>query len=318
MKIYSRLPPACNRLAFLSGAFYLIFNLFFSFLNSQEHQKWMMNNPTFWQWNLPSGSYAIHYIEKGSGPRHVLLLHGFAAYSFTWKALIDDLAKGGYHVWSMDLIGSGLSDKPNDVPYGLTLFTQQIEAFMQSKQIDQASLVGNSMGGGLALAMSIVHPNRVKSLVLIDALAFSIKLPLYFAITKTLGTWTKPLIGRTMIKQILKQVMYNPNKISEEQIQAYEFPFRTPGGKDAFIKTLQNFDAQELENMSLHFKNIHVPVLIIWGEKDSWMPLNYFQRLSHAFPQATTVVIPNCGHISQEECPQKVSQALLQFFKKNE
>jgi pimeloyl-ACP methyl ester carboxylesterase len=296
-------------------------SLFFCFvlwissqLYSQTNLKMDRHQRTYWQWQSPAGSYAIHYIEKGAGPHHIVLLHGFAAHSFTWRFVIDDLVKAGYHVWSIDLLGSGFSDKPLHLRYHLDLFINQIEAFMQAKQIPQAALIGNSMGGGLALAISIKYPHRVQSLVLIDALAFPIKLPFYFATTRLMGKWTKPFIGKAMTKQILKQVMYDPQKISEEQIDAYVFPFHTPGGKDAFIKTIQNFNPRDLESLALHFKEIKVPLLIIWGEKDSWMPLPYFKRLSQAFPQATTVVIPHCGHIPQEECPVEVNKVLLQFL----
>lgn len=300
---------------FLSLILIILSSFFSSFLFAQMDQKEIIGH-TFWQWKLPSDSYDIHYIERGEGPRHVMLLHGFAAHSYTWRFVIDHLAQAGYHVWSMDLIGSGRSDKPPNAPYGMRLFTQQIEAFMQAKQIDKASIVGNSMGGGLALAMAVMHPKRVESLVLIDALAFPLKLPFYLVVTRTLGKLSKPLMGRLMVKQILKQIINDQNKISEEQIEAYHFPLQTPGGKDAFIKTLQNFNPQELENLALHYKEIQVPILIIWGEKDTWIPLKYFQRLSQVFPKATTVVIPNCGHAPQEECPAEVNKALLQFLKR--
>src|SRR5262249_27385797 len=147
---------------------------------------------TFWQWNYSSKTYNIHYIERGEGANHVLLLHGFGAHSYTWRFMVDELAKAGYHVWSIDLIGFGYSDKPRGVAYDLHLFTEQIEAFMQAKQIDQPSLIGNSMGGGLALNLVVNRPDHYRSLILIDALAFPIKLPFYFAVTKSMGKLVKP------------------------------------------------------------------------------------------------------------------------------
>lgn len=299
---------------------FFLFFLMFSFSNgfsSSLHAKYELETNqdlTFWQWNSPLGSYAIHYIEKGSGPHHVILQHGFAAHSFTWRFIMDELAKAGYHVWSMDLIGYGLSDKPTNIAYNFQLFLNQMEAFMQAKHIDQASLIGNSMGGALVLAQSIYHPDRVKSLVLIDALSFPMPLPFYFSLTRTFGKWMKPFMGRFVVKQILKEIIYDPNKITEEQIKAYSLPLSMPGGKDALVQTLQNFSEIELDFLSSHFKDIHVPTLIIWGENDDWMPLSYFHQLSQAFPQAHTLVIPRCGHAPQEECPAEVNQALLHFF----
>jgi pimeloyl-ACP methyl ester carboxylesterase len=272
-----------------------------------------MENQTFWQWNLPSVSYNIYYIERGTGPHHILLIHGFAAHSYTWNKLIDDLAHAGYHVWSLDLIGFGYSDKPFEAHYGLDLFTAQIEAFMEAMHLSSACIVGNSMGGGLALAMVIFHPNRVHSLVLIDAFIFPIKLPMYFAITNMLGRFSKPFFGRMVVKRILKEVMFDPKKISEEQIEAYNLPYNMPGGREAFIRTLKNFDQKELNRLIPHFKKINIPMLIIWGEKDRWMPLSYYQRVTHTFPHAQKVLISQSGHIPQEECPQEVLEAILKF-----
>ena len=149
---------------------------------------------------------------------------------------------------------------------------------------------------------------------MIDALAFPLKLPFHFTVTKILGSWAKPFIGRILVKQILKQIMYDSNKISEEQVEAYTFPFQMPGGKEAFIQTLQNFNQKELEDLSLHYQNIQVPILVIWGEKDVWIPISHFQRLSQTFPKAIKILISNCGHIPQEECPSEVSQAILKFL----
>lgn len=294
---------------------FLLFIFSFSSITLHSQIDKHMDNQTFWQWQSSSGSYAIHYIERGTGSRHILLLPGFASNTFTWRFVIDELAKAGYHVWTIDFLGSGLSDKPRDAPYGIQLFTNQITAFMEAKQIEHASLVGNSMGGGLALAMAIHYPLRIQALVLIDALAFPLKLPFYFSITQMLGKWSKPFMGKFMVKQILKEVTYDSQKISQEQIEAYSFPLQMAGGKDALIKTLQNFDQQELEELAKHFSDIKIPILIIWGKKDAWMPLSYFHQLAQVFPHAKTITIPNCGHIPQEECPVEVNKALLLFLK---
>jgi pimeloyl-ACP methyl ester carboxylesterase len=120
-----------------------------------------------------------------------------------------------------------------------------------------------------------------------------------------------------MVKRILKDMMHNPNKISEEQITAYTLPLQMSGGKNSFIKTLQNSDDRQLEELSHHYQDIKVPILIIWGENDRLMPLSYQQRLTQTFPQAQNLIIPNCGHIPQEECPQEVYHAIQDFYKKN-
>lgn len=269
----------------------------------------------FWTWNSSQGAFDIHYIEKGHSSNQILLIHGFGAYSYSWRSIIDPLVEAGYHVWAIDLIGFGLSDKPENVRYGLDLFLEQISAFMKAKQIAKADFIGNSMGGGLVLGMAIHHPQQVHSLTLIDALGYPLDLPFPLAITKLAGNFTKPLQGQFIVRRILEQVMYDPTKVTEEQVEAYTLPLTTPGGPEAFIATLKNFDNKQIEALNRQFKTIQAPVLIIWGEQDKWIPLNYYREFVKDFPQAKTLVIPNCGHIPQEECPKEVVNAILPFLK---
>jgi hypothetical protein len=92
-----------------------------------------MQSQTFWQWKLPSASYRIHYIEKGTGPRHVLLLHGFAAHSYTWKSIIENLAQAGYllyFVWrktikqTIQVIFAGIAQRAWELERNPTKFLQ--------------------------------------------------------------------------------------------------------------------------------------------------------------------------------------------------
>ena len=108
--------------------------LFLTFSRPQlftpEEQQRLREGKQFWEWSSPHGPLAIHYVEKGEGPNHILLIHGFRSHIFTWKEIIDPLAKAGYHVWAIDLLGFGLSDKPDANIYNLDFFTEQINAFI--------------------------------------------------------------------------------------------------------------------------------------------------------------------------------------------
>lgn len=293
--------------------FFLLFFFLTHDLQAKEDNQ-LMENQTFWEWNRPEGAYQVHFIERGTGPHHILLIHGFAANSYTWRHQVEALAHAGYHVWTLDLLGFGYSDKPTNIPYGVNLFVSQIDEFMKAKSIASADIVGNSMGGGLALVLAIKYPKKVRSLILIDALAFQIKLPFYFAMPKWLGSLTKPFFGRTMVEWILKDMMNDPKKMTEEQITAYALPLQMQGGKDAFINTLKHADAFDWKQLSSHYNEINIPILIIWGENDRLMPLSYQQRVFQAFPRAQKIIIPHCGHIPQEECPLQVNQAILNFL----
>jgi pimeloyl-ACP methyl ester carboxylesterase len=271
-------------------------------------------NERFWQWQSSYGTFNIHYVEKGQGTRHVILLHGLAANTYTWHYLTGPLAKAGYHVWSLDLLGYGLSDKPETAAYGLELFTAQIKAFMQDRGIEQAHFIGNSMGGGLALSMAIFHPQNARSLTLIDALGYPLQLPLPLKISRLLGKAMPPLFNNFIMRQALEQIVYDPRTITDKQVAAYSTPLKMPGGKEAFAATLQSFDNEQIEWLSQHYSHIHIPTLLIWGSQDQWIPLSHYQQFLHDFPHTQAMIISNCGHIPQEECPQRVLEAILHFL----
>lgn len=268
----------------------------------------------FWEWSSPNGPLAMHYIEEGEGDKHLLFLHGFRAHTFTWKALIKPLVQNGYHVWAIDLIGFGLSDKPTQPIYTLDFFIDQIYAFMEGNGIEQAHLAGNSMGGGLALATAISHPEKVSSLTLLSPLGYPLELPLYLVLSRYLSKFSAPFIGPALVRYGLEQIVYHQEKITDDQVDAYSFPYRLPGGVDASAFTLQEFDNEKLVAMSRHYQEMRNPILVIWGEHDHLIPVDHYHHFVKDFPHADKKLIPCCGHIPQEEAPDEVLAAILPFL----
>lgn len=297
----------------------VLFTISFIFTEMQilspEDQAQLKAGKNFWNWDSPKGQYAMHYIEKGSGPHHVILLHGFRANTFTWRYMIDPLAEAGFHVWAIDLLGYGFSDKPSDAQYTMDFFLEQINAFMEGQEITKAHFVGSSMGGGLSLSMSLYHPHRVDSLSLIDALGYPLDLPFAVTVGKHLGHLWLPFLGPTMVRKGLQQVVYNHEKITPDQIHAYSLPYCFPGGATASLNTLNNFDNQQLKDLSERYKHeITYPLLIVWGMQDTLIPFHHYEKFCQDFPAAKTVLIPQCGHIPQEEKPEVVQTALIEFL----
>ncbi len=279
-----------------------------------EEQERIKRGALFWEWSSPSGPLSMHYVEKGTGDKHIFLIHGFRSHTYTWKYLMDPLAKAGFHVWAVDLIGYGLSDKPDDVPYTMDNFVEQVKAFMEAKGISEAHIVGNSMGGGIALNFALLYPHRVKSLTLLNALGYPIEMPLYLSIGRYFSQIWTPLLGPTIVRCCLKQIVYQSDSISDEQVEAYCLPYRFPGGATATLLTLRQFDSSYLLKMSEQYPHLPHPVLVIWGDHDTLIPLSHYEKFIKDFPSCHRLLIPNCGHIPQEEAPQQTLQAMLPFF----
>ena len=289
--------------------FFIALAVLFIFTDNQifepDQEEQAKAGKQFWEWPSPYGPLNLHYIEKGEGTRDILLIHGFRSYSYTWHALIDPLA-------------NGLSDKPEKVPYNKDFFTQQIHAFMEAKGIAKANLIGNSMGGGLALSLTIAYPDDVKSLILLNALGYPLEIPFHLSLGKYCGQLLSPLFGPSLVRSGIKKIIYDPEQITEEQVEAYSLPYRFPGGVKASLLTLQNFENESLNEMSHHYPSLTVPTLIIWGDHDSLIPVSHFEKFKEDFPIGETLLIEKCGHLPQEETPDQVLTSILNFLYKNE
>lgn len=269
---------------------------------------------TFWTWQRRHNTYDVHYVEKGEGPNHVVLIHGFRGNTFTWRHLIDSLANAGFHVWAIDFLGYGFSDKP-PIQYGLDLFTEQIKAFMDDKGIDQAHLIGNSMGGGIILFTALSHPERVNSLTLISALGYPLDIPLYISIGKHFSDLWTPFLSPGMIRKGIEDMVYNKKIVTDEQVLAYALPYRFPGGAEAALCTMRSFSNQRMIKAHPRYsKEIICPLLIIWGDHDTVIPLEHYDHFCRDFPNAHKLLLRNCGHLPQEEKPEDVEKAVITFL----
>jgi pimeloyl-ACP methyl ester carboxylesterase len=279
-----------------------------------EEQQRLKDGKLFWDWSSPYGTLRVHYVEQGQGNKHLILLHGFRAHTYTWHYLMNPLAEAGYHVWAIDFIGYGLSDKPDYISYHLTDFTAQVEAFMTAKGISKAHLVGNSMGGGVALHFALSHPDRTLSITLLNALGYPLDMPLYLSISRYFQQIWVPFLGPTVVRHCLEQIVHSKELVSDEQVEAYSLPYRFPGGITATLLTLQQFDNQLFNQMSQCYSTLPHPVLVIWGHCDTLLPFDHYKKFLQDFSSGSCLLIPYCGHLPQEESPQQVLKAMFTFL----
>lgn len=280
----------------------------------ENEQRKIKEGKQFWQWYSEFGPIAVHYNEYGEGDNHLVLLHGFRSHSYTWQKIAEPLATMGHHVWAIDLVGFGLSDKPPHASYHVDFFARQIHDFMEDQGIEKAHFMGNSLGGGLSLIMALEYPSKVESLTLLAALGYPIDFPIYLAIGRYFESIWTPFLGPTMVREVLKQVVYDKDSVTEDQVAAYSLPYRFPGGIKTSLLTLQNFDNQRLKEMEKQYSFLKHPVLIIWGENDPLLPVDHYKKFVCDLPHAKELLIPQCGHIPQEEAPHEVLKAVISFL----
>lgn len=263
----------------------------------------------------------INYYEKGRG-QPVILLHGFGACAYTWRFLIPPLA-ADHRVFTIDLKGFGLSDKPQDGKYAVSDQAEMVAAFIRAQKLQDAVLIGNSMGGGVALMTYFQlledKPSRIKGLVLIDSAGYPQKLPWFIRLAQipVLNTLGPMLLSpRFLTGLVLRKCYYNQYKITEEMIDTYAYFSSLPGAPEAVRQTAAQIIPANMEAMIARYKNIQVPTLIIWGEADEVVPLQNARNFKRDIPDSQLAILPQCGHIPQEEEPSATLVCITDFLQK--
>lgn len=264
----------------------------------------------------------IHLQHAGSGKPPLVLLHGFAASTFSWNAVFQPLA-ADYQVIAYDRTGFGLSARPlngawnGPNPYSMDAQVELLVALMDAKGIDQAVLVGNSAGGSVAVAAALKYPQRVRALVLVDAAIYS---------SGGLPNWLKPLLstpqgrwfGPLLVRQIegrgmelLRLAWHDADRIPTAWFDGYRKPLRMPAWDQALWEhTL----AQQPSDLAGRLSQLKMPVLVMTGDDDRIVPTEQSLRLAREIPGAQLKLIQFCGHVPQEECPQEFMQSVRDFL----
>jgi pimeloyl-ACP methyl ester carboxylesterase len=250
------------------------------------------------------------YWQMGEGERNIILLHGGNGSIEFWLYNVATLA-AHYRVYAFDMVGSGKSANP-DATYSLAYQAEFLCGFMDALNIEAATLVGNSMGGGVALAFTKSHADRVDKLVLVDSMGFGkeISWGIRLITLPTIVGLLRP--GRWMIPAMLKSNFYDANLLPPEWIELRYPIFAIPGRNRVILNLGRRSDVYRSILDSL--TNIHQQTLIVWGEFDRIIPVQHAYIAAANLPNNRLEIFPNCGHHPYLEYPDKFNQLVLDFL----
>jgi pimeloyl-ACP methyl ester carboxylesterase len=255
--------------------------------------------------------HTIHYTKQGTG-KPLILSHGFAGSTYTWRELIPLLADH-YTVYAYDVLGFGLSDKPSDGDYGMKSHGDSLIGFMDALNLPSATLIGHSMGGVIIGYAALAAPSRVDKLVMIEPGFYTNKTPaflqyMYFPLNRIMA---RQFYTRSMTERFLLASFYDKSKVTEEVIDAYMIPTRTPDVLDAMAHMMVTVSAQKHEGVS---ERIMLPTLIVWGEREPGVLPGVAERLKSEIRGSTLASVEACGHYVQEEKPQELAKVIRDFL----
>ena len=260
----------------------------------------------------------IAYTDSGDG-RPIILVHGFGGSMWQWE--YQQSLSASYRVITLDVLGAGLSDKPN-IEYTPTQLVDFLRDFLSVLQIPQASLVGNSMGAGIVIGMALTYPDRVDKIVLIDGLPDRIHEKLTSpSLRRALGPWP-PLwmvkvgnwfAGRGTTKRVLSEMVYDDRLLTPAVVDRSNRNRQRPGLFLPLRATVDNLPLWE-NGFAKRLGEIRHPTLILWGEKDAVFPLAVGHQLHRTMSGSALHVVPDAGHIAMWERPDVVNPLLLKFL----
>ena len=265
----------------------------------------------------------LHFSTYGHGPP-ILFLHGFGSSSYTWAKIVHPLSSA-HKIFAMDLKGFGASEKPEDGRYSLRDQKEAVLAFIDRYALNDLTLVGHSMGGGVALLVAMElekrSSGRLHRLVLIDSISCPQRLPLFIRLLRLplLGPFTLRIVPATWsVYAILRLAYYRTQKIERRTVHEYAAPLRKRAGRAALVATARQLIPPDLDSLVAQYRTLRVPVLILWRQEDRIVPLSIGTCLRNAIPTARFRSFPECGHVPQEEWPALTVSALREFITETE
>jgi pimeloyl-ACP methyl ester carboxylesterase len=271
------------------------------------------------QWTEVDG-HRIRYWKKGNSSSTILLIHGMGCSCLEWSENIDFLADHST-VIAVDMVGFGKSDKPDGYDYSPVNQARTLIKLLGHLHVKEVHLVGNSLGGRVAIEMASILGNRAISLTLAASAGGAADAP------HAMRLQTLPIIGKLLTKpdRIKHQVGWSSvfvdqSRLSQERIDEKFQDSLRPGAQASALATvramidLRGFKRRDIEQLHQKIKALDAPVMIIWGDSDPLLPVHHVATFQGLLKNSEVHIFDQCGHAPQIEQADKFNQLLTQFI----
>jgi pimeloyl-ACP methyl ester carboxylesterase len=265
--------------------------------------------------------HEVRYFRAGEGPA-LLLVHGMAGSAATWKQVLPRLARD-YTVIAPDLLGHGRSAKPRS-DYSLGNFAAGLRDLLVALGIERATVVGHSLGGGIAMQLAYQHPERVERLVLVGSGGLGREVsPILRMLTLPGAEYLMPLLFTSYSRDLGNKISMMLRRgglrapAAEETWRAY-VSLTEGENRAAFVKTLRSVIDLSGQSVSAHdrlYLAAHMPTMIMWGERDFIIPVEHAHVAHAAMPGSRLELFPHAGHFPHSEEPDEFIHILRDFLR---
>jgi pimeloyl-ACP methyl ester carboxylesterase len=262
------------------------------------------------------GEQLVHVEQAGAG-EPVVLIHGFGASTYSWRKVMPALA-ASHRVVAIDLNGFGYTQRPKTrASYTREAQAKLVLGTMDALGIDRAHIFGHSYGGGLTLYLASRHPERFRTMVLVDSSA-----PTYSDDRRSRAAGLRPLdalfvrsfvLRPSAVRKGLLRSYYDDSLVTPELVQAYLDRLAVEGVSFAFY----GLTAPASPGESVELEKIEVPSLVVWGAHDELISPETGRRAAARLPHSEFVLFEKSGHLPMEEEPEAFLHVVLPFLERH-
>lgn len=269
---------------------------------------------------------SLHYLQAGEAGPPVVLLHGgiVDSASLSWGGVIGPLAEE-FSVYALDLPGYGESDRP-DAPYTTEYHVGMVEGFVDELDLAPVSVVGLSLGGGIALGLAL-KTEAVDRLVLVDSYGLGRELPhglLSYVLAQVpeINRLSLALLARSkrLTRASLGNIVVDPDAVPEEVVDELYAMLQRPGVGEAFRRWREREVTREGYRTCYRdrYGEVAAPTLLIHGAQDDVFPVEWAREAAAGIPEARLEVFGDCAHWPPRERPERFLRAVRGFLGERE
>lgn len=252
----------------------------------------------------------------------VVLIHGTPSSSYIWRNIMPSLLEAGYKVHLFDLLGYGLSERPQDPDIDTSVTGQVpiLEGLLALWGLNEAHIIAHDIGGAVAQRFAIQSPERVKSLTMLDVVSYD-----SWPSKRTheqMQSGLEKLIKasdtdhREHFREWLYSTVQNKDRLADTSMDTYLDFICGPVGQASFFQhQVMHYDPKHTQEVAPRYAELgQNPVQLIWGADDAWQVEAWAHKLHAAIPGSELHILQDCGHFSMEDQPEAISALLVDFL----
>ena len=258
----------------------------------------------------------IHYRVEGSEAADapvIVMLHGIMASLQTWDGWVEQL-KNDYRIVRVDVPGFGITGAVSDGDNRIATIVERINALADHLELPQFVLAGSSLGGYISWEYAADYPERVKALILLDAAGYP--MPLNWLMKLLTAPFLRHAVRiatpRFVVQIVLMDVYGNRKRISSDKVPVYQDMMLHKGNPLSLIRIFEEVEHMTPERVP----QIKAPTLIMWGDKDSWIPPENAALFNRDIEGSELIMYPGVGHVPMEEIPEQSAKDADAFLKR--